>query len=888
MSETKELAKQYNPFDVEMKWVKRWAEQPYTANATSSKPPFCIVIPPPNVTGNLHLGHAFDNTLIDTLIRFKRLQGYEALFQPGADHAGISTQVQVERALKKEGKTKYDLGREKFLERMWQWKEEYGGIIISQLQRLGVSVDWSRWRFTLDEGLSKAVRKQFVELYHKELVYRSERIINWDAASQTVLSELEVDREDRPGKLYTLAYALEDGSSIKIATVRPETIFADVAIAVNPKDERFTSLVGKKAKIPLTNRYIPIIADAAVEMDFGTGALKITPAHDPTDFEIGERHNLSRPSVIDLNAKLFSDLVPEAFRGMDRFVARKAVVEALEQSNELIETKDYTISLGLSQRTGEPVEPLLSLQWFYNTEPVAKRIIEALDSGEIKIFPDRYTKVNRDWMENIRPWCISRQLWWGHQVPAWYDEAGNIYVPDPSNPELDCDKDPRYSHLNLKQDPDVFDTWFSANLWPFSTLGWPDTKDPFYKKFYPTSVLVTGYDIIFFWVARMEIAGYEFTHQRPFEHVLLHGLVLDEKGQKMSKSKGNGVDPFDVINEFGADSLRFAMTYASTGGQDIRWDSRRVEMGRNFNNKLWNATRFAFMNLGGIISSSPTANDTVGANAIRPERGQKPTTLADRWITSRLQRAIKDITANLEAYDLGLANRSAYEFVWNDFCDWYLEAAKPQLREGSAETKTVLQTVLINILKLLHPMIPFITSEIYEAFGFDHELGYASWPVADDSRIDEAAEKEFEHLKNAVTATRNLRAEGNIPPSQLINIYAQGAASSILRANQAVFEILSRTTLLDTAPEGASLSQVVPDIELKLPFAGLIDVNEWKARQEKRLKELQKTLETSERKLGNEKFVSSAPPVVVEEERRRLTESKEVIAGIQSSLSKLS
>jgi valyl-tRNA synthetase len=879
-AKTSELAKQYNPFDVEMKWVKRWAEQPYKADAMSSKPPFCIVIPPPNVTGNLHLGHAFDNTMIDTLIRFKRMQGYEALFQPGTDHAGISTQVQVERALKKEGKTKYDLGREKFLERVWQWKEQYGGIIIEQLQRLGASADWSRLRFTMDEGLSKAVRKQFVELYKKGLVYRSERIINWDAASQTVLSELEVDREDRPGKLYILAYKLEDGSSITIATVRPETIFADVAIAVNPKDERFTSLVGKKAKIPLTDRYIPIIADEAVEMDFGTGALKITPAHDPTDFEIGERHNLSRPSVIDLNAKLFSNLVPEQFRGMDRFAARKDVVSALEQSGDLIETKDHTISLGLSQRTGEPVEPLLSLQWFYNTDAPAKRIIKALDSSEIKIFPERYTKVNRDWLENIRPWCISRQLWWGHQIPAWYDEAGNTYVPDVENPELDCDKDPRYAHLNLRQDPDVFDTWFSSNLWPFSTLGWPDTEDPFFKKFYPTSVLVTGYDIIFFWVARMEIAGYEFTDQRPFEHVLLHGLVLDEKGQKMSKSKGNGIDPLDVINEYGADSLRFAMTYASTGGQDIRWDSRRVEMGRNFNNKLWNATRFAFMNL--------QADTSFNERALSLSKGgQKPTTLADRWIMSRLQKAIKDITTNLESYDLGLANRAAYEFVWNDFCDWYLEAAKPQLREGNAETKFVLQTVLTNILKLLHPLIPFITSEIYEAMSYEQELGYESWPVADELLLDESAEKEFAHLQNAVTATRNLRTEGNVPPSQLINIFAQGTAASVLRENKTVFEILSRTTLLDAAPEGASLSQLVPDIELKLPFAGLIDVNEWKNRQEKRLVELQKNLETSERKLSNEKFVSGAPAPVVEEERRRLAEFKELSQGIQKSLGSL-
>lgn len=870
----KELEKQYNPFEVESKWAKRWAEQPFTADANSDKPPFCIVIPPPNVTGNLHLGHAFDNSVIDTLIRFKRMQGYEALFQPGTDHAGISTQVQVERALKKEGKNKYDLGREKFLERMWQWKEEYGGIIISQLQRLGISADWSRTRFTMDEGLSKAVRKQFVELYHKGLVYRGERIVNWDSASQTVLSDLEVDREDRVGKLYTLAYNLDSGDSIRIATVRPETIFADVAIAVHSKDQRYQSLVGKRAKIPLTERWIPIIADDAVEMDFGTGALKITPAHDPADFEIGERHNLSRPSVIDLNAKLFGELVPEPFRGMDRFAARKEVVAALESSGELIETKDHTISLGLSQRTGEPVEPLLSLQWFYNTEPVAKRILKALDEGEITFFPDRYTKVNRDWLENIRPWCISRQLWWGHQVQAWYDDAGNIYVPDVENPDLDCDKDPRYAHLNLKQDPDVFDTWFSSNLWPFSTLGWPNTDNAFYKKFYPTNVLVTGYDIIFFWVARMEIAGYEFTDQHPFEHVFLHGLVLDEKGQKMSKSKGNGIDPLDVINEFGADALRFATTHASTGGQDIRWDARRVEMGRNFNNKLWNAARFAFMNLEGMVQSSYPAD--------------KPTTLANRWILSRLQRAIKDVTENLEAYDLGLANRAIYEFVWNEFCDWYLEAIKPQLREGHVETKIILRMVLSSILKLLHPLIPFISSEIYEAMGFDEQLGYASWPLVEDTLIDEAAEREFAHLQHAVTATRNLRSEGNIAPSQRINIYAQGVAASVLQNNKVVFEGLARAALLDALPEGASLSQVVPDIELKLPFAGLIDINEWKARQEKRIKDIQKNLDMSERKLSSEKFVSGAPAAVVEEERRRLAESKALIAGIQASLAKLS
>ena len=480
-----ELAKQYNPLSVETKWVERWVQAPFTADAESDKPPFCIVIPPPNVTGNLHLGHAFDNAIIDTLIRFKRMQGFEALFQPGTDHAGISTQVQVEKALRAEDKTRHDLGREAFLERVWAWKEEYGGVILGQLQRLGVSADWTRTRFTMDEGLSKAVRKQFVELYHQKKVHRGERIVNWDPVSQTTLSELEVDREERPGKLYTLAYELEDGSSLQIATVRPETIFADQAIAVHPDDERFKDLVGKQARIPLTERTVPIITDEAVEMDFGTGALKITPAHDPTDFEIGERHNLERPSVIDLDAKLTSNLVPEAFRGMDRFEGREAIVKALEEEGTLIESKDYTVPLGLSERTGEPVEPIVSLQWFYNTDEAAKHALQWLDEGNIQIHPQRYTKVNRDWLGRLHPWNISRQLWWGHQIPAWYDAEGNVYVPDLDNPELDCDQDPRYEGLELTRDPDVFDTWFSSNLWPFSTLVGLTQTTPFIKSSTP-------------------------------------------------------------------------------------------------------------------------------------------------------------------------------------------------------------------------------------------------------------------------------------------------------------------------------------------------------------------------------------------------------------------
>ena len=864
-----ELAKQYEPLSVEDKWVRRWAEEPFIADASSDKLPFCIVIPPPNVTGNLHLGHAFDNTIIDALIRFKRLQGFETLFQPGTDHAGISTQVLVERELREAELTRQDLGREAFLERVWAWKERYGGIILSQLQRLGISADWTRTRFTMDEGLSRAVRKQFVELYHRGLIYRGERIVNWDPESQTTLSDLEVDREDRPGKMYTLAYELEDGGALHIATVRPETIFADVAVAVHPEDERFKTLHGKKARIPLTERWVPVITDEAVEMDFGTGALKITPAHDPTDFEIGTRHGLPHPSVIGLDARLTGELVPEGFRGLDRFEARAGVVGALEDAGALLEAKDYTIPVGLSERTKVPVEPILSTQWFFKMGEVAPQVLAALDAGEMHLSPERYTKVNRDWLQNLRDWNISRQLWWGHQIPAWYDAEGNIYVPDPENPDLDPPDDPRYAGVTLTQDPDVFDTWFSSNLWPFSTLGLPDTEDPFFQKFFPTSVMVTGYDILFFWVTKMQLASYALLDEKPFSDIVLHGLVVDAQGQKMSKSKGNGVDPLTVIERYGADALRFAMAYVSTGGQDIRWDDRRVEMGRNFGNKLWNAARFSMMNFGERVPE--TASVT-------------PQTLADRWILSRLQRAIRSVTEHLEAYDLGAATRVAYEFVWSEFCDWYLEAAKPELREGNETTKAVLAWALTDILKLLHPLMPFVTSELYEALGFETQLGWEAWPKFDEALLDEAAERDFKRLQDAVTGVRNLRAEANLPPAQEVSVSASGIGADALRQNAPVFRALTRANLLEGSPEGATLSQVMPDLELRLPLEGLVDIGEWRTRQEKRLKELQVNRDRSAKKLASPKFVEKAPAEVVEEERRRLAEAETLIAGLEASL----
>lgn len=867
-----DLPARYDAVALEAAWVQRWAQEPFAVSATGDKPPFTIVIPPPNVTGNLHLGHAFDNTIIDALIRFKRLQGFEALFQPGTDHAGISTQVQVERALRSEGVDRLTLGREAFLERVWAWKERFGGVIVEQLQRLGVSADWTRTRFTLDEGLSRGVRKQFVDLYQQGKIFRGERIVQWDPISRTTLSDLEVDREERAGQLWTLRYPTADGrDGIEIATVRPETIFADQAVAVHPDHPRFARLVGQHVRIPLTDRWIPVIVDDAVEVGFGTGALKITPAHDQVDFDIGQRHGLPHPSVIDLDGRLSGDLVPLAYRGLDRFAAREPVVEALRAAGHLVKVEDHTVALGLSQRTGEPVEPLLSTQWFYDTSEAAARALAALDAGAIRLVPERYTKVNRDWLANLRPWNVSRQLWWGHRIPAWYDEAGNVVVPDPANPYLDPPDDPRYAGVALTQDPDVFDTWFSSNLWPFSTLGWPDTEDPFYQRFYPTSVLVTGYDILFFWVARMQLAAFEFTDQAPFHTVVLHGLVLDAQGQKMSKSKGNGIDPLEVIADSGADALRFAMCHASTGGQDVKWDPRRVEMGRNFATKLWNAARFALMNLDGEMAPGP------------PQR------LADRWILARLARVIDSVTEAFEAFDLGAATRAAYDFTWSEFCDWYLEAAKPALREGDARTRATLATVLEGVLTLLHPMMPFVTSELWVALGRARgeaervQLAQAQWPQVLPRWRDEQAEQDFARLQAAVATVRALRVDADLPPGQVVPLVVEGAGAVAILKEAAVFASLARVTLLPVA-DGVALSQPVADVVVRLPLAGVVDVGVWRAKQQQRLAAEQMSAQRSRGKLDNERFVASAPAPVVEEERRRLAEAVRAIAAIEASL----
>jgi valyl-tRNA synthetase len=849
-----ELNKTYDPATVEPTWAEQWAKPgTFRANETSSKPAFTIVIPPPNVTGSLHLGHALDNTIIDILTRFKRMAGFEALYLPGTDHAGISTQVLVEKELALEGKTRHCLGREKFLERVWEFKEKNGGAILQQLTRLGVSADWSRERFTMDEGLSRAVRRTFVEYYQKGMAYRGERIVNWDPVAQTVLSDLEVDREERQGKMYTLIYKLEDGlGEMMVATVRPETIFADQAVAVHPDDARFSSLLGKRVRIPLTDRFVPIIADESVEMDFGTGCLKITPAHDPTDFEIGKRHNLAMPSVIDKNAKLYGDLVPEAYRGLDRFAARKLVVKDLEAQELMFEAKDYKVSLGISERTKEPVEPLVMTQWWCNMQEPARKVLESLDKGEMKLVPERHVKVNRDWLENIREWAIGRQLWWGHQLPAWYDEDGKIYVPDLENPDLDCDQDPRYADKTLTRDTDVFDTWFSSALWPFSTLGWPD-ETPDFKKFYPNDVLVTGYDILFFWVARMQMSGLEFTNKAPFHTVVLHGLYLDAKGQKMSKSKNNGIDPLELMDKFGADACRFAWAFLATGGHDIKHDERRYEQGRNFANKLWNASRFAMMNL-----EIPASGDSIPS-------------LADRWIVSRLNAVIEQATRELAGYDLAAAIRTIYAFTWDEFCDWYIEAAKPSLKAGNPATQETLKHTLESILKLLAPFIPFITSEIYAALNPKAEqLSFLGFPTAKPDTQDAAALLEFGTVKDAISLVRSLRSELNLSPAQTIKVSVAGEGLAAVNKNLETFKALAKAEIGHL--EGKTLASVAPGLEVRVAFEGLVDENDWLEKAKKRVIEFEKQIAQATGKLSNEGFVARAPSEVIEEENRRVVD----------------
>ncbi|MCM3086588.1 valine--tRNA ligase [Bhargavaea ginsengi] len=871
------LPTKYDPQAIEQGRYEWWVNGKFfEAQPESGKEPYTIVIPPPNVTGKLHLGHAWDTTLQDILIRMKRMQGYDALWLPGMDHAGIATQAKVEGKLKEEGKSRYDLGREKFLEESWKWKEEYAGHIRQQWSKLGLGLDYSRERFTLDEGLSEAVRTVFVKLYEKGLIYRGEYIINWDPQTKTALSDIEVIYKDVQGAFYHMRYPLADGTgSIEIATTRPETMLGDTAVAVHPEDERYKHLIGKTVKLPIVGREIPIVADDYVEMDFGSGAVKITPAHDPNDFEIGNRHNLERVLVMNEDGSMNERA--GKYQGMDRFECRKEIVKDLQEMGVLFEIEEHMHSVGHSERSGAVVEPYLSTQWFVKMEPLAKAAVE-LQKGEEKVnfVPERFEKTYLNWMENIRDWCISRQLWWGHQIPAWYHkETGEIHV----GMEAPADAE------NWKQDEDVLDTWFSSALWPFSTLNWPDEDNELFKRYYPTDALVTGYDIIFFWVSRMIFQGLEFTGKRPFDDVLIHGLVRAEDGRKMSKSLGNGVDPMDVIDQYGADSLRYFLATGSSPGQDLRFSNEKVESVWNFANKIWNASRFALMNMDGLKFEEIDLS------------GEK--SAADAWILTRLNETIETVTKLADKYEFGEVGRALYNFIWDDFCDWYIEMAKlPLYGEDEAAKKTtrsILAYVLDNTMRLLHPFMPFITEEIWQSLPHEGEsIVAAKWPVADPSLSDHQRAGDMKILMDVIKAVRNIRAEVNTPMSKKVALAIRthdDSTQAALENNRAYLERFCNPETLEisrdlTAPD-KSMSAVVTGAELFMPLEGLINIEEELARLQKELGKWQGELKRVEGKLSNERFIFKAPEAVVEEERAKQKDYQDKYDSVQKRIAEL-
>ncbi|AKM19932.1 Valine--tRNA ligase [Geobacillus sp. 12AMOR1] len=848
----------------------------FEATGDPNKRPFTIVIPPPNVTGKLHLGHAWDTTLQDIITRMKRMQGYDVLWLPGMDHAGIATQAKVEEKLRQQGLSRYDLGREKFLEETWKWKEEYAGHIRSQWAKLGLGLDYTRERFTLDEGLSKAVREVFVSLYRKGLIYRGEYIINWDPVTKTALSDIEVVYKEVKGALYHMRYPLADGSGcIEVATTRPETMLGDTAVAVHPDDERYKHLIGKTVKLPIVGREIPIIADEYVDMEFGSGAVKITPAHDPNDFEIGNRHNLPRILVMNEDGTMNENALQ--YQGLDRFECRKQIVRDLQEQGVLFKIEEHVHSVGHSERSGAVIEPYLSTQWFVKMKPLAEAAIKLQQTdGKVQFVPERFEKTYLHWLENIRDWCISRQLWWGHRIPAWYHkETGEIYV----------DHEPPKDIENWEQDPDVLDTWFSSALWPFSTMGWPDTDSPDYKRYYPTDVLVTGYDIIFFWVSRMIFQGLEFTGKRPFKDVLIHGLVRDAQGRKMSKSLGNGVDPMDVIDQYGADALRYFLATGSSPGQDLRFSTEKVEATWNFANKIWNASRFALMNMGGMTYEELDLS------------GEK--TVADHWILTRLNETIETVTKLAEKYEFGEAGRTLYNFIWDDLCDWYIEMAKLPLygddEAAKKTTRSVLAYVLDNTMRLLHPFMPFITEEIWQNLPHEGEsITVAPWPQVRPELSNEEAAEEMRMLVDIIRAVRNVRAEVNTPPSKPIALYIKVKDEQVraaLMKNRAYLERFCNPSelLIDTnvpAPDKA-MTAVVTGAELIMPLEGLINIEEEIKRLEKELDKWNKEVERVEKKLANEGFLAKAPAHVVEEERRKRQDYIEKREAVKARLAEL-
>ncbi len=871
----RELPKVYEPQQVESEIYKMWEEGGYFhAERDDSKKPFTIVMPPPNVTGQLHMGHAMDATLQDTLIRFKRMQGYNALWIPGVDHAGIATQIKVEEELRtKEGLSRYDLGRERFLERVWDWKQKYGNRIVEQQKKLGSSCDWDRARFTMDEGCSKAVREVFVSLYEKGLIYKGSRIINWCPNCVTALSDAEVEYVDKPGHLWHIRYPLADGSGeVVVATTRPETMLGDTGVCVNPNDERYQHIIGKTVILPLVNKEIPIVADDYAEMEFGTGCVKMTPAHDPNDFEVGLRHNLEVIRVLDDNGKV--NALGGKYEGMDRYDARKAIVADLEAGGYLVKIEDHAHNVGTCYRCHKDVEPIISAQWFVKMKPLAEEAIRVVKDGETKFVPERFTKTYMNWMENVRDWCISRQLWWGHQIPAWTCECGHMTVSR-EDPTV-CEK---CGNANIKREEDVLDTWFSSALWPFETLGWPEkTADLDY--FYPTDVLVTGYDIIFFWVARMIFSGCEHTGKAPFHTVLIHGLVRDNQGRKMSKSLGNGIDPLEMIDRYGCDALRMNMVTGNSPGNDMRFYVERCEAMRNFANKLWNASRYVMMNL------------REGETYPMPDASKLE--IADKWVLSKLNTLIAEVTENMEKYELGVAIQKIYDFIWDIYCDWYIEMTKARLFADDAQRKHTATSVLVNvldqILRLLHPFMPFITEEIWQSI--PHEgpaLIVASWPTFSEALNFKAEEDQMESVMSAIRAIRARRTEMNVPPSKKAALFILTSKPQIFREGEGFLQRLAyadEVKLLSAEPENLDglVTITTADAKLYIPMGQLVDVAKEIERISKELENAQKFLKSLEGKLSNEKFVSRAPEAVVNAEREKAAKTADLIAQLEASL----
>ena len=876
----KELEKNYNPAEIESRLYEKWENKKYFhAEVDRSKKPFTIVMPPPNITGQLHMGHALDNTLQDILIRFKRMQGYSALWVPGTDHASIATEAKVVEKIAKEGLTKESLGREKFLDRVWDWKKEYGGRIVKQLKKIGSSADWDRERFTMDEGCNKAVKEVFVNLYNKGLIYRGERIINWCPCCLTSISDAEVEYEDQAGSFWHLRYPLSDGSGyIEMATTRPETMLGDTAVAVNPNDERYKDYVGKTVILPIVHREIPIIADEYVDMEFGTGVVKITPAHDPNDFEVGLRHHLPVINVLTEDAKIVDEY--EKYAGLDRYEARKAIVADLEAEGALVKIEPHDHNVGTCYRCHTTVEPRVSKQWFVKMEELAGPAIEAVKSGKTRFVPEHFDKTYYHWLENIKDWCISRQLWWGHRIPAFYCDCCNEVVVTKENKAV-CPK----CGKEMRQDPDTLDTWFSSALWPFSTLGWPDKTEEL-DYFYPTSTLVTGYDIIFFWVIRMMFSGIEHTGKAPFNTILIHGLVRDSQGRKMSKSLGNGIDPLEVIDKYGADALRLTLITGNAPGNDMRFYWERVESSRNFANKVWNASRFIMMNLDKAEVRDVDVTEL---------------TDADKWILSKVNTLAKDVTDNMENYDLGVAVQKIYDFIWEEFCDWYIEMVKPRLWNDDDTTKVAalytLKTVLINSLKLLHPYMPFITEEIFCNIQDEEEsIMISSWPVYDETNNFAAEEKAIETIKEAVRNIRNLRADMNVAPSRKALVYVVTASEdvkNIFNNSLGFFGTLAYASEVKVQADKAGIpedavSTVIPDAVIYIPFAELVDIDKEIERLKKEEGRLQGEIKRCNGMLNNERFTSKAPKAKIDEEKAKLVKYTQMLEQVTERLATLS